>query len=73
MSENDIVIDGALIQTDIPYDSVLCDDCNCLSEKHLQEIRIFITILFKSYNQLLILVCTKLTHIVANKKVGMKM
>jgi hypothetical protein len=36
MSENDIVIDGALIQTDIPYDSVLCDDCNCLSEKHLQ-------------------------------------
>ena len=72
-TEYDIAIDRFLSQTDIPYDSVLCDDCNCLSENHLQEIRIFITILFNSYKHLLGFIYPTLNHIVAKNKFGMKM
>ena len=30
-----------LSETDIPYNLLLCDDCNCSNEGHLQEISNF--------------------------------
>jgi len=30
-----------LSETNIPYDSLLCDDCNSSNERHVQEISIF--------------------------------
>ena len=74
ITKYNIATERLLSETDIPYVSLLCDDCNCSNERHLQEISMFYNNIIQDFKQLLLIVYPALNHIVANKfQVGMNM